>query len=118
MASSERGAAGKRKKQLARREKRPRAVERAWSNAEVTVDDFVDGRGEDTRLSRWVRKVSSTFPTEPRPSYRLNPIRAKNCCGSPRRMPEGSTAKIALRKSRSNAAARSPRSLRLQNDIE
>jgi hypothetical protein len=57
-------------------------------------------------------------PPRLRERYRLNPITAKNSTLSPRRMPEGSTARIAARTSRSNACVRSPRILRVQNDIE
>src|SRR5260370_13001060 len=49
---------------------------------------------------------------------RFHAIYAKNSGGSPLRMPDGSTARIAARRSRSKASTRSPRTRLLQNDIE
>src|SRR5260370_22562676 len=51
-------------------------------------------------------------------AQRFHAMHAKNSGGSPLRMPDGSTARIASRTSRSKASTRSPSTRRLQNDIE
>src|SRR6202790_1353892 len=71
--------------------------------------DHTEYRRADSTLKR---RVEVAGP------QRFHAIYAKNSGGSPRRMPDGSTARIAARRSRSKASTRSPSTRRLQNDIE
>jgi hypothetical protein len=64
-----------------------------------------DGEGETDAESRDALLVERRTRSSLRPFYRLNAIKAKNSCDSSKK-PEGSTARISFRRSRSNTSAR------------